>query len=144
MEATKRKSQAKGVLNSSLIIAVPTVVPSQRLSLDHVNAESKGGMDSWRNLVPACGKCNLSKGSLNLRDWYSLAAFLLEERLQRILNRCGIKIWAKPPLGEFEPLFVTAVQSQNESASSITHNKMMLVSITHFNYSSEHKVKVMV
>jgi len=52
---------------------------SKRLSLDHVNAESRS-VDSWRNLVPACGKCNLSKGSLNLRV-QATAAFYSEERL---------------------------------------------------------------
>ena len=72
---------------------------SKRLTLDHVNAESKGGMDSWRNLVPACAKCNLSKGSKNLTDWYTAELpFYSQERLQRILNRYSVKIWAKPPL----------------------------------------------
>lgn len=96
---------------------------SKRLSLDHVNAESKGGMDSWRNLVPACGKCNLSKGSLNLSDWYTASLpFYSEERLQRILNRCGIKIWAKPLLCAkgFEPVVSRRSRCEpNESASTI-------------------------
>ena len=75
---------------------------SKRLSLDHVNAESKGGTDSWKNLVPACVKCNASKGSKNLIDWYTASLpFYCEDRLQRILNRCGKKtstftpLWAK-------------------------------------------------
>ena len=79
---------------------------TKRLSLDHVNAESKGGTDSWRNLVPACVKCNASKGSKNLIDWYTASLpFYCEERLQRILNRCGIKIWTFTPLRAkgFEP-----------------------------------------
>ena len=68
---------------------------SKRLTLDHVLAESKGGIDSWRNLVPACVKCNKSKGSKNLNDWYIASLpFYSKERLQRILNRCGMKIWA--------------------------------------------------
>ena len=67
---------------------------SKRLTLDHVLAHSKGGMDSWRNLVPACAKCNASKGSKNLTDWYTASLlFYSEERLQRILNRCDVKIW---------------------------------------------------
>ncbi len=72
---------------------------SKRLSLDHVLAESKGGKDSWSNLVPACAKCNISKGSKNLTDWYTAELlFYSQERLQRILNRYSVKIWAKPPL----------------------------------------------
>ena len=71
---------------------------SKRLSLDHVLAESKGGKDSWSNLVPACAKCNISKGSKNLTDWYTAELlFYSQERLQRILNRYSVKIWAKPP-----------------------------------------------
>lgn len=67
----------------------------ERLTLDHVLAESKGGMDSRKNLVPACAKCNRSKGSKNLSDWYTQEKpFYSPERLQRILNRCDVKISA--------------------------------------------------
>lgn len=68
---------------------------SSQLTLDHVLAQSKGGINSWRNLVPACAKCNKSKGSKNLNDWYIASKpFYSEQRLQRILNRCDEKIWA--------------------------------------------------
>ena len=71
---------------------------SRRLTLDHVLAQSKGGMDSWRNLVPACVECNKSKGSKNLSDWYIASLpFYSKQRLQQILNRCGVKSWAFPP-----------------------------------------------
>lgn len=78
---------------------------SRQLTLDHVLAESKGGIDSWRNLVPACAKCNNSKGSKNLNDWYIASLpFYSKERLQRILNRCGVKIWALPSYAKgFDP-----------------------------------------
>ena len=78
---------------------------SRQLTLDHVQAQSKGGMDSWRNLVPACAKCNNSKGSKNLSDWYTASLpFYSKQRLQRILNRCGVKIWASLRSGKgFEP-----------------------------------------
>jgi hypothetical protein len=72
---------------------------SKRLTLDHMLAESKGGINSWRNLVPACAKCNGSKGSKNLTDWYTVSLpFYSEERLQRILNRYSVKSRAFPPL----------------------------------------------
>ncbi|MBW4638140.1 MAG: HNH endonuclease [Gloeocapsa sp. UFS-A4-WI-NPMV-4B04] len=65
---------------------------SKRLTLDHVLASSKGGIDSWSNLVLACAKCNGSKGSKNLTDWYTVSLpSYSEERLQRILNRYIVK-----------------------------------------------------
>jgi 5-methylcytosine-specific restriction endonuclease McrA len=33
-----------------------------RLSLDHVMPKSRGGSDSWENIVCACLKCNVDKG----------------------------------------------------------------------------------
>lgn len=32
------------------------------LTLDHVLPRSRGGTDSWENLVTACNKCNVQKG----------------------------------------------------------------------------------
>lgn len=71
---------------------------SKRLTLDHVLAESKGGTDSRINLVPACAKCNGSKGSKNLIDWYtaSLPCYS-KERLKRIVIRYGVDLGAFPP-----------------------------------------------
>jgi 5-methylcytosine-specific restriction endonuclease McrA len=33
------------------------------LTLDHVNPRSRGGKDTWENLVAACIKCNIQKGN---------------------------------------------------------------------------------
>ncbi|MEX1062954.1 MAG: HNH endonuclease [Balneolaceae bacterium] len=33
------------------------------LTLDHVVPRSRGGRDSWENLVTACNKCNVKKGN---------------------------------------------------------------------------------
>ena len=35
---------------------------TRRLTIDHVLPRSKGGDDSWNNLVVACSKCNTVKG----------------------------------------------------------------------------------
>lgn len=71
---------------------------SKRLTLDHVLASSKEGIDSWSNLVPACAKCNGDKASKNLTDWYTVSLpCYSEERLQRILNRYSVKSGAFPP-----------------------------------------------
>lgn len=37
--------------------------------IDHVVPLVKGGLHSASNVVPACASCNLSKGSLNLKEW---------------------------------------------------------------------------
>ena len=37
------------------------------LTFDHVVPRAKGGVTSWENVVAACPKCNLKKGSKSLR-----------------------------------------------------------------------------
>jgi HNH endonuclease len=65
---------------------------SKQLTLDHVLAESKGGTKSRKNLVPACARCNKSKGSKHLTDWYiAKLPFYCEKRLQKILHRSDVK-----------------------------------------------------
>ncbi|MBW4665203.1 MAG: HNH endonuclease [Chroococcus sp. CMT-3BRIN-NPC107] len=61
---------------------------SKKLTLDHVVADSKGGIKSRKNLVPACARCNKSKGSKHLTDWYiTTLPFYCEKRLEKILLR---------------------------------------------------------
>lgn len=38
------------------------------LTFDHVVPRARGGVTSWRNVVAACSKCNLAKGSKSLRQ----------------------------------------------------------------------------
>ncbi|MEM8977908.1 MAG: HNH endonuclease [Pseudomonadota bacterium] len=38
------------------------------LTFDHVVPRSRGGVTSWENVVAACSKCNLRKGSRSLRQ----------------------------------------------------------------------------
>lgn len=49
---------------------------AESLTLDHVTPISKGGKDTWDNVVTACKKCNHRKGNM-----------LLEEVHMRLLNR---------------------------------------------------------
>jgi 5-methylcytosine-specific restriction endonuclease McrA len=35
----------------------------ESLTIDHVVPKSKGGKDTWENLVTACQKCNSRKGN---------------------------------------------------------------------------------
>jgi 5-methylcytosine-specific restriction endonuclease McrA len=37
-------------------------LPTRDLNIDHVLPRSRGGPDSWENLVTACRECNLRKG----------------------------------------------------------------------------------
>jgi len=37
--------------------------PKSELTIDHVIPQSRGGRDNWENLVLACVKCNVKKGS---------------------------------------------------------------------------------
>ena len=37
--------------------------PSNKLTLDHLIPKSKGGKNTWENLVTACKKCNQKKGN---------------------------------------------------------------------------------
>jgi 5-methylcytosine-specific restriction endonuclease McrA len=39
------------------------------LTLDHVIPQSKGGKDSWDNLVTACRQCNGEKSDLTLEEY---------------------------------------------------------------------------
>ncbi|MDZ7683140.1 MAG: HNH endonuclease [Fodinibius sp.] len=36
---------------------------SQNLTIDHVLPKSRGGRDTWENLVTACDTCNVEKGN---------------------------------------------------------------------------------
>jgi 5-methylcytosine-specific restriction endonuclease McrA len=38
------------------------------LTFDHVIPRASGGMTSWENVVAACGRCNLRKGSKSLKQ----------------------------------------------------------------------------
>ncbi len=40
-----------------------TLLPRSQLTIDHVIPHSRGGGESWENLVVACMKCNVHKGS---------------------------------------------------------------------------------
>jgi len=39
-------------------------LPRSQLTLDHVLPQSRGGLETWENLVVACMRCNVRKGNL--------------------------------------------------------------------------------
>ena len=42
--------------------------PDDKLTMDHVIPKSRGGTNSWENLVAACRKCNQKKGSRTTKE----------------------------------------------------------------------------
>ncbi len=53
-------------------------------SLDHVIPRHKSGETTRKNLVPACRRCNASKASYRLHEWYLNQDFFSKARLNRI------------------------------------------------------------
>ena len=51
-----------------MIISVSTVGHTKNLTIDHVIPRSKGGKDTWENLVACCASCNIKKGSKYLHE----------------------------------------------------------------------------
>ena len=50
------------------------------LTLDHIVARSKGGLDVKSNLAAVCQRCNKSKGSRSLWQWWQASPYWNEER----------------------------------------------------------------
>jgi 5-methylcytosine-specific restriction endonuclease McrA len=55
-------------------------VKAKVLTLDHVVAKSKGGLDVRSNLVAVCPRCNKSKASQPLWDWWQASPWWCEVR----------------------------------------------------------------
>lgn len=58
----------------------------QRLTRDHLQPVSLGGLTTQDNIIPACGSCNSSKGARDFKDWYMKQAFFSQERLNKIFK----------------------------------------------------------
>ena len=54
-------------------------------TIDHIIPKYKGGHNVKSNMVCSCSKCNRSKGSVLLEDWYNPSnSYYSEERLGKI------------------------------------------------------------
>ena len=54
-------------------------------TVDHIVPKFKGGHNVKSNMICSCSKCNRSKGSVLLEDWYNSSnAYYSEERLGKI------------------------------------------------------------
>jgi len=60
-------------------------VDTDSATIDHILPKFKGGHNVKSNMLCSCSKCNRSKGSFLLDDWYvSSQPFYTEERLGKI------------------------------------------------------------
>lgn len=57
-----------------------------KLTQDHFIAVSKGGAYTKDNIVPACPRCNSSKGNKNFFKWYQIQGFYSLTKEEKILN----------------------------------------------------------
>jgi len=71
-------------------------------SLDHVIPRFKSGSSNRNNLVPACRRCNTSKASTKMEEWYQQQEFFTQARMDRI------KSWMNQEVVE---LFVYSVDT---------------------------------
>lgn len=56
------------------------------LQVEHVIPISKGGEHHLGNIVPACQRCNFSKGKAQAESWFRAQHFFEEERWQYLLR----------------------------------------------------------
>jgi len=61
------------------------------LAQDHFVAVSKGGEYTHNNIIPACQRCNSSKGSQMAMTWYKSQSYYSKSRESRILSHLGYK-----------------------------------------------------
>jgi hypothetical protein len=62
----------------------------ENLTLDHIVPQSKGGLDTTKNVVCCCKSCNHSKGHTPWEEWYYNQDFFSYENYNKI------KTWMKP------------------------------------------------
>ncbi len=71
---------------------------TRSLTIDHVIPRSRGGNDSWNNLVLACSRCNVKKGNKFLEQ---TGMRLLRKprapynKMEFALNNCKVSEWVE-------------------------------------------------
>lgn len=59
-------------------------IDDNSLTADHVIPKARGGQDLTRNIVPACSRCNTSKGSEDWLKWYQKQDFYCPIRAKEV------------------------------------------------------------
>lgn len=57
---------------------------AEATSLDHVIPRFRSGSSNRNNLVPACRRCNTSKASDKVNEWFLKQEFFCQARMDRI------------------------------------------------------------
>ena len=70
-----------------------------RLTVDHVLALTKNGLDEADNIMPACHFCNSSKSNSPVETWYRKQPFFTEARWRKICRHCPAAVVGQLPLG---------------------------------------------
>jgi hypothetical protein len=70
----------------------------QRLTVEHVLALTKGGLDEASNIIPACTACNSSKSNSPIEDWYRQQKWFTEARWAKIRKHCPAAVVGQLPL----------------------------------------------
>jgi hypothetical protein len=71
----------------------------ERLTVEHVLALTKGGLDEASNIIPACTACNSSKHNAPVDDWYRQQPWFTEARWAKIRKYCPAAVVGQLPLG---------------------------------------------
>jgi hypothetical protein len=66
----------------------------EKLTIDHIIPQCKGGSDFLTNVVCCCHECNQLKSHTDWEEWYYNQEFFSEERYQEILD------WMNPKQNE--------------------------------------------
>jgi hypothetical protein len=70
----------------------------ERLTVEHVLALTKGGLDEAANILPACSTCNTSKNNSPVEDWYRRQQFFAATRWRKIERYCPAAAMGQLPL----------------------------------------------
>jgi hypothetical protein len=70
----------------------------KRLTVEHVLALTKDGLDEASNIMPACHACNVSKSNAPVDTWYRSQPFFTEPRWRKIQQHCPSAVVGQLPL----------------------------------------------
>lgn len=57
---------------------------AEATSLDHIIPRFRSGSNNRNNLMPACRRCNASKASTKVEEWYQSQEFFCQARMDKI------------------------------------------------------------
>jgi hypothetical protein len=70
----------------------------ERLTVEHVLALTKGGLDEASNTIPACSTCNTSKKASPVEAWYRRQPWFTDQRWRKIKRHCPAAVVGQLPL----------------------------------------------